>query len=69
MSMTTAAFCVAPEVGGGEEEHVAEGLAAFRGTGAIAVKSAELEFVSVQPLPARVAAVVLERAGAAPPPS
>ena len=45
------------------------GDAELRGLGAPAVKSVELLFVSVQPLSARNAAVVLLRAGAAAEPS
>ena len=45
------------------------GDAVFRGVGAAAVKSAALLSVSVQPPPARNAAVVALRVGAAPDPS
>jgi hypothetical protein len=69
MSMSTAAFSETLAVGGGVEEHVNAAVALFRGAGRIAVKSVELEPVSVQPLSARVAAVVLESGGAAPEPS
>src|SRR4029450_887286 len=53
-------------LGDGEPEQVSAAVPAFRGAGATAVKSAELTFVSVQPSPARTAARVLERTGAAP---
>src|SRR5215468_552791 len=65
MSTSTAALCERPPVGGGEPEQADAAVAEFRDAGATAVKSAELEPVSVQPLPARTAAVVLDSAGAA----
>jgi hypothetical protein len=69
MSTSTAASWETLALGGGEPEQVVATVAAFRGAGASAVKSAELTFVSVQPSPARTAAVVLDSAGAAPEPS
>jgi hypothetical protein len=67
--MSTAASWETLALGGGGDAHVNAAVAEFRGAGRIAVKSAELDPVSVQPLPARVADVVLESGGAAPEPS
>jgi len=55
MSTSTPASSETLAVGGGEDEQVTAVVAELRGDGAIAVKSAELEPVSVHPLPARVA--------------
>jgi hypothetical protein len=69
MSTSTPASRETFALGGGADEHVTAAVAEFRGAGAIVVKSAELEPVSVHPFPARIAAVVLESAGTAPEPS
>jgi hypothetical protein len=69
MSTSTPASSETFALGGGADEHVTGAVAELRGDAAIAVKSAELEPASVQPLPARVAAVVLDSPGAAPEPS
>jgi hypothetical protein len=69
MSTSTPASSETFALGGGVDEHAPAAVAELRGVGAIAVKSAELEPVSVHPLPARVAAVVLDSPGAAPDPS
>ena len=69
-SMSTGALCEGPPLGGGgEAEHGVAEAAELRGVGAAAEKSLELASVSVQPSPARSAAVVLPIAGAAPVPS
>ena len=67
--MSTAAFAAAPTGGVPPPEQGAAGVDEFRGVGAAAEKSLEFESVSVQPSAARVAAVVLLIAGAAPDPS
>src|SRR4029077_18871102 len=67
-SMSTGASCETPQRGGGGADHGAAAVAELRGVGAPAEKSLEFASVSVQPSPARIAAVVLPVAGAAPPP-
>ena len=63
-TVTDAGSAVPVPVGLVSAEHAFTREAVFRGMGAPAAKSAELLSVSVQPLPARSAAVVLLRTGA-----
>src|SRR5438128_3158436 len=63
---STSTAALADTLGGAPAEQDVAGDSALRGAGATAVKSVAFAFVSLQPPPARSAAVVLLSAGAGP---